>query len=169
MNPTGEIEVRRGTEDDLEALNELYNHYVVSSAVTFDVEQITREQREVWFRAFDTHGPHQLFVATRETELVGFACSKSFRQKAAYATSVETTIYLAPGEGGGGTGSRLYGALFEALASEDVHRAYAGITLPNDASVALHTRFTFRDVGTYAEVGRKFGRYHSVRWMEKAL
>jgi phosphinothricin acetyltransferase len=72
-------------------------------------------------------------------------------------------------QGRRGVGRALYDALFEALETEDVHRAYAGITLPNDASVGLHERFGFRPVGVFDEVGRKFGRYWSVGWYEKDL
>lgn len=66
-------------------------------------------------------------------------------------------------------GTALYTALFDALAGEDLHRAYAGVTQPNDASHRLHTRFGFRPIGTYGQVGRKFGRYWDVRWYEKEL
>lgn len=101
--------------------------------------------------------------------LLGYATSSSFRPKAAYAPSVEVTVYCAPHAAGRGVGTLLYKALFEALADEDVHRAYAGITQPNEASTRLHTRFGFRHIGTYTEVGRKFGRYWDVAWYQKDL
>ncbi|MEJ8648692.1 N-acetyltransferase family protein [Streptomyces sp. MS1.AVA.3] len=104
-----------------------------------------------------------------EGALLGYATSSSFRHKAAYAPSVEVTAYCAPHAVGRGIGTLLYTALFEALADEDVHRAYAGITQPNDASTRLHTRFGFRHIGTYTEVGRKFGRYWDVAWYQKDL
>jgi phosphinothricin acetyltransferase len=78
-------------------------------------------------------------------------------------------VYCAAEATGRGVGSSLYTALFAALADEDVHRAYAGVALPNDASIALHERHGFRVIGTYAEVGRKFGRYWDVRWFERPL
>lgn len=99
----------------------------------------------------------------------GYATSSAFRPKAAYAPSVEVTAYCAPHAVGRGIGTLLYTALFEALADEDVHRAYAGITQPNEASTRLHTRFGFRHIGTYTEVGRKFGRYWDVAWYQKDL
>ncbi|WP_407552258.1 N-acetyltransferase family protein [Streptomyces sp. Pv4-95] len=104
-----------------------------------------------------------------DSALLGYATSSAFRPKAAYATSVEVTVYCAPRAVGRGVGTLLYEALFEALAGEDVHRAYAGIALPNESSVRLHARFGFRHIGTYTEVGRKFGRYWDVAWYQKDL
>jgi phosphinothricin acetyltransferase len=82
---------------------------------------------------------------------------------------VETSVYLAPDAVGRGAGTRLYEKLFKALEGEDVHRAYAGIALPNPASVGLHERFGFKRAGHFTEQGRKFGRYWDVAWYEKAL
>jgi phosphinothricin acetyltransferase len=101
--------------------------------------------------------------------ILGYATSGPFRPKPAYATSVETTVYVAPDSGRRGIGTLLYKALFEALADEDLHRAYAGVAQPNDASTRLHERFGFRHVGTYREAGRKFGRWWDVAWYEKEL
>lgn len=102
-------------------------------------------------------------------EILGYATSSPYRAKRAYDTSVEVTVYVAPSAGRRGIGTLLYKALFEALADEDLHRAYAGIAQPNEASTRLHERFGFRYVGTYREVGRKFGRYWDVAWYEKDL
>ena len=79
-----------------------------------------------------------------------------------------TTIYCAPEAAGRGLGSRLYEGLFEALRGEDVHRYVAGYTMPNAASESLHRRFGFKVVGVFSEVGRKFGKYWDVCWMERA-
>jgi phosphinothricin acetyltransferase len=108
-------------------------------------------------------------VAVSDGRVIGYACSSRFRHKAAYETSVETSIYLAPESVGRGAGSRLYEELFETLEGDDVHRAYAGIALPNPASVALHERFGFKRVAHYTEQGRKFGRYWDVAWYERPL
>ena len=78
-------------------------------------------------------------------------------------------IYLDPAWVGRGIGARLYEDLFRVLANEDVHRAYAGITLPNDASAALHERFGFERVGLFEDVGRKLDRFWDVAWFEKRL
>ncbi|MGN5633773.1 N-acetyltransferase family protein [Streptomyces sp. AC154] len=176
-----EAQVRPGIEGDLEALTDIYNHYVRETALTFDTAPFTPGQRLPWLRSHPVDGPHRLLVAqdVRNVDapgaggpvprILGYATSSAFRPKAAYSTSVEVSVYCAPGAAGRGIGTLLYAALFEALAGEDLHRAYAGITQPNEASVRLHDRFGFRHLGTYAEVGRKFGRYWDVAWYEKHL
>ncbi|MEU9460424.1 GNAT family N-acetyltransferase [Streptomyces sp. WC2508] len=169
-----EVQVRPGIEGDLVALTDIYNHYVRETTVTFDTTPFTPEQRLPWLRSHSEDGPHRLLVAKAVRivgpfSILGYATSSAFRPKAAYSTSVEVSVYCAPWATGSGVGTLLYTALFEALAGEDVHRAYAGVTRPNDASVRLHERFGFRHVGTYAEVGRKFGTYWDVAWYEKRL
>ncbi|MEV8128868.1 N-acetyltransferase family protein [Streptomyces sp. NPDC085944] len=168
---TAEVQVRPGVEEDLKALTDLYNHYVRETPITFDTEPFTPEERRPWLLSHPEDGPHRLRVATDadSQEILGYATSGPYRAKPAYATSVETTVYVAPGAGGRGIGSLLYAALFDALAGEDLHRAYAGIAQPNEASQRLHARFGFRHVGTYREAGRKFGRYWDVAWYEKPL
>ncbi|MGI5376123.1 N-acetyltransferase family protein [Streptomyces sp. CA-251387] len=170
-----EVQVRPGVESDLAALTDIYNHYVRETPITFDTAVFTPEERRPWLLSHPEDGPHRLMVAAETgpgddpQRILGYATSSAFRPKPAYETSVEVTIYLAPHAGRRGVGTLLYKALFEALADEDVHRAYAGIAQPNEASVRLHERFGFRYVGTYREVGRKFGRYWDVAWYEKEL
>lgn len=171
--PSGrtEVQVRPGVEDDLNVLTALYNHYVRETPITFDTAVFAAEERRPWLLSHPEDGPYRLMVATEadSQEILGYATSSPYRPKPAYATSVETSVYVAPDAGGRGIGTLLYDALFEALADEDVHRAYAGIAQPNRASERLHARFGFRHVGTYREVGRKFGRYWDVAWHEKEL
>ncbi|MEU5315317.1 N-acetyltransferase family protein [Streptomyces sp. NPDC021056] len=171
MTERTEVQVRPGVEGDLRALTDIYNHYVRETPITFDTTVFTPEERRPWLLSHPEDGPYLLKVAADadSQEILGYATSSPFRAKPAYATSVEVTVYLAPHAGGRGIGTLLYKALFEALAAEDVHRAYAGIAQPNEASRRLHERFGFRHVGTYNEVGRKFGRYWDVAWYEKEL
>ncbi len=91
------------------------------------------------------------------------------RPKAAYDTPGATTIYCAQGREGKGIGSRLYAALFEAIAGEDIHRIVAGYALPNPATEALHRKFGFRQIGVFTANGRKFGKYWDVQWTERPL
>lgn len=162
------MDIRAGEERDLERINEIYNHYVRETPITFDIEENTMAMREEWFTHYATVGRHRLFVAD-DGGVLGYATASPFMPRRAYETSVTVSVYCDPEQRGKGIGSRLYTALFDALASEDVHRAYGGITQPNDASVALHRRFGFTQVAYFTEQGRKFGRYWDVAWFEKEL
>ena len=161
--------IRPGRIEDLPALTAIYNHWIRTSPVTFDIDEFSVAGRREWFSHYRETGPHRLLVAEVDGVAAAYATSSVLRPKPAYLTSVETTVYVSPEHLGQGLGRRLYRALFEALAGEDVHRAYAGIALPNDASLALHYDSGFTELGTYTEVGFKFGRYHDVVWLEKRL
>jgi phosphinothricin acetyltransferase len=163
------VHVRPAKEDDLTAINDIYNHYVEESHVTFDLEPTTMESRREWFGDYGDKGPHRLFVAVDDDQVIGFASSSAFKSRPGYSTSVETSVYVAAEHVGKGTGRRLYEKVFDALHGHDVHRAYAGIALPNPASIALHERFGFKRVALFTEPGRKFGRYWDVAWFEKPL
>jgi phosphinothricin acetyltransferase len=159
--------VRSASASDLPALTDIYNYYIANSTITFDLAPFTTDRRRAWFDAHATSGRHRLLVAEDEGTVVGYATSSAWRPKAAYDTTVESSVYCRADAVGRGVGSLLYGALFEALAAEDVHRAVAGIALPNPASIALHKRFGFREVGVFTQVGRKFGNYWDVAWFER--
>lgn len=164
-----EAEIRAPRPADLPTLTEIYNHYIVNTAITFDVQPFSVEERAAWFDLHQETGRYRLMVAQESGQVVGFASSGPFRVKRAYDTTVEMTIYCAPQATGRGLGTRLYAGLFKALEGEDIHRAVAGITLPNDASIALHKRFGFTEVGVFSENGRKLGRYWDVLWMERRM
>jgi len=163
------VNVRPATEDDLEAINDIYNHYVLETHITFDDEPVTMETRREWFSHYAVTGRHRLLVAADGETVIGFASSSRLRPKPGYLTSVETSIYLTPDATGRGAGGQLYAELFKAIDGEDLHRAYAGIALPNPASIALHEKFGFKRVALFTEQGRKFGRYWDVAWFEKPL
>lgn len=157
-----DVVIRRVEQGDLPALLDIYNHYVVHTPITFDLEPRTLAQRQEWLDQFVASGKYQCFTSVRGSQPIGWVCSTKFKEKEAYATSIETSIYVAPGEGGKGLGRRLYDTLFDALKGEDIHRAFGGITQPNEASVALHKSAGFEHIGTYREIGRKFGRFWDV-------
>ncbi len=163
------IVIRRGEVRDLPELTEIYNHYVRETAVTFDLEPFDPVSREMWFARFSSRGRYQVFVGEGDDGLLGYACSHTFRAKAAYDRTVETTVYLDPCATGKRLGTQLYARLFESLRETDVHLSAAGIALPNEASVALHRRFGFERVGVFREVGHKFGRAWDVEWWQKRL
>jgi phosphinothricin acetyltransferase len=161
--------VRRGTADDLPAINEIYNHYVRSTVITFETEPYSARRRQDWFEHYATTGRHQLFVAEQDGRVAGYVTSSPFHARPAYGTTVETSIYLHHERTGHGLGRALYEALFAALADTDVHRAMALIALPNEASVTLHERFGFTLAGVLDEVGFKLGRFVDVGYWSKPL
>ena len=117
------VDIRPATADDLGAVNDIYNQYVVETGHTFDIEPMTIDARRVWFTHYGASGRYRLLVAISEGKVIGYACSSRFRPKVGYETSVETSVYLAPEAVGRGAGSRLYEELFKALEGQDLHRA----------------------------------------------
>lgn len=159
--------IRRATADDLEGITRVYDQYIVDSHVSFDVEPWPRTRRLAWWDEHQGHPGLVVLVADVDGEVVGAAYSSWYRPKVAYERSVETSVVLAGEWVGRGLGRRIYGALMDELAAAGTHRAYAVVALPNDASVALHHRLGFRDVGVQDECGWKLGRYWSTLTLEK--
>jgi len=164
------FQIRPAIAGDLSALTDIYNHYVVNTAITFDLRPFAPEERRAWFEEHATTGRHRLVVAVDDDgALLGYATTSRWRPKAAYDTTVEASVYCHPGAVGRGCGTGLYGALFESISGEDVHRIVAGVSLPNPASIKLHERCGFRPVGVFPSVGRKFDKYWDVAWFERPL
>jgi len=117
------VHVRPAADGDLAAINDIYNHYVRESHVTFDLEPVALESRREWFSHYGDSGPHRVFVAVDDGSVIGFASSSEFKSRPGYATSVETSVYVTPEAVGRGAGSRLYDKVFHALDGQDIHRA----------------------------------------------
>jgi len=162
-----EIKVREAVEADLPALTEIYNYYVVNSAITFDVHPFTVEERRAWFLDHIGQPRHRLLVAEDASGLAGYATTSRWRVKRGYDTTVESTVYCRVDAAGRGVGSLLYRSLFAAIANSGVEQVVAGIALPNAASVALHERLGFRQVGVFTAVGWKFDRFWDVAWFQR--
>ena len=164
------LAIRAATLDDLPALTDIYNHYILHTPITFDVQTFTADERRAWFDDHHASGPHRMLIATDTAgACVGSATTSRWRPKPAYSATVESSVYCHPDAVGRGCGTALYAALFAALQHEDVHTIVAGLTLPNPASLALHGKFGFRPVGVFHAVGRKFDKYWDVAWFERPL
>jgi phosphinothricin acetyltransferase len=161
--------IRPASLADLPRITEIHNHYVQNTHITFDVRPFAPEQRVAWFNEHSDGGRHRLLVAEDGVKIFGYTATGSFRSKEAYETTVEVSVACAPESTAKGIGTRLYQALFPVLEQEDVRRVVAGIAQPNPASNALHERFGFKKIGAFTEVGRKFGKYWDVLWMEKPM
>jgi phosphinothricin acetyltransferase len=163
------VTIRPGREDDLPSLVEMYNHYVLDGYVSFDTEPATIESRREWFDAFSTTGPHRIFVAIGSAGVLGCATSRRYRTHPAFDQTVETGIFLAPGTRGQGLGTRLYTTLLQALEHQPVHLAVASVALPNDASVALHRKLGFEEVGIFREYALKHDTRISSLWFQRRI
>jgi len=167
---TPEFTIRSAVLDDLPRLTEIHNHYVTNTHITFDVRPFRPDERIPWFREHCDGRRYRLLVAEDfPLGIVGYATTGRFRAKSAYDTTVEVSVACHPNATGRGIGTALYRALFALIAQEDIHRVLAGIAQPNVASNALHQKFGFKPIGTFTAVGRKFGKYWDVVWMERPL
>ena len=161
------LTIRPASEADLPALREISNHYIEHSVTNFKTATLDAVGFDAWFGMFAESGPYRLLVAEEEGQILGYAATIEFNSRAAYSTSAAVSIYLHPEKCRAGVGTKLYTELFKLLEDSGLHRLYAGITVPNDASIALHTKMGFREAARYTEVGRKFGRWLDVVWMER--
>jgi phosphinothricin acetyltransferase len=144
----------------------VYAPVVEDTAISF--ETVPPSPDVLAQRVADTMPRYPWLVACG-AQVLGYAYGHQFAERAAYAWSVETSIYVRETARGQRVGSTLYRALFTLLAAQGYQQAYAGITLPNPASVGLHEALGFEHVGTYRDVGFKFERWHDVGWWQRPL
>jgi L-amino acid N-acyltransferase len=161
------VRARLATIDDLEATRAIYNLEVTESTVTFDLVPRTPEEQRVWLTA--RSGAHAVIVADDDGDVVGFASFSPYRDRPAYSTTVEDSVYIRRDQRGKGVGKLLLGELVTLATSHGFHSMIARIVGGHDASIALHTSLGFEVVGTEREVGRKFGRWLDVLVMQKLL
>ena len=161
------VEIGPGTKGDLPAIVAILNYTIVNSNATLTSQPVTVAERRDWFGQFSPTGPHRLLVARRGNQVQGYAASQPYREHAGFRETVEVSIALGITSRGQGVGTALYRALLGYLADEPVHVALAGIVLPNEASVALHRKLGFTEVGISHEYAIKNGQYLSSVWMER--
>jgi phosphinothricin acetyltransferase len=163
-----DILVRPASAGDMDAINGIYNHYILNTHITFDIEPWSIKKRLEWFSKFNGTS-YQLWVAEINGQVQAFAYTGQFRTKAAYDSSVESSIYAHHQLQIKGVGAAMYSKLLTNLAHFKIHRLYAVIALPNDVSIGLHKKLGFEQVAMLNEVGSKFGKKISVAMLEKRL
>lgn len=160
--------VRDASVRDAEAIAAIYNAYVLESTATFEVDPV--DAGEMARRIAAVRDASLPWLALERAGTVcGYAYASPWKPRAAYARSVETSIYLAADACGAGFGRRLYAALLDRLREAGLHVAIGGIALPNEACVRLHESFGFFPVGRFREVGRKRGRWVDVGYWQLRL
>lgn len=159
--------IRIASPTDAAAIQSIYAPMVDRTSISFELVPPTIE--EMAGRIEATLPAYPYLVAERDGKVVGYAYASQHRAREAYRWSVDVTVYIAPLMHRQGVGRALYGKLLEILEKQGFHAAYAGIALPNKASTGLHEALGFIHIGTYPEVGFKFGQWHSVGYWRKAL
>lgn len=160
-------EIRLATSRDAAQIAELYAPIVRDTIISFEVDPPT--EHEMRRRIEGTLEPFPWLVCERHGRLAGYAYAAWHAARAAYQWSVDVSVYVHEGERRTGVGRALYRSLFAILALQGFYNAYAGIALPNPASVSLHEALGFRPVGVYRGVGYKLGAWHDVGWWHLSL
>jgi L-amino acid N-acyltransferase YncA len=159
--------IRSASVDDAAACAAIYAPYVTGTAISFETEPPgAAEMAERIAAALDTHA---WVVLEDDGKVRGYAYGGPYKARAAYRWSCEVSVYVDHRRQGAGAGRQLYTALFERLVERGFRMAVAGMTLPNDASAGLHRSLGFEPVGTYRDIGFKFGAWHDVLWSQRPL
>jgi L-amino acid N-acyltransferase YncA len=159
--------IRRIELSDAEAVREIYAPFVSDGATSFETDAPDTPAIEQRIRELSGHYPWLVFEA--DAKVLGYAYACSHRARRAYQWCVEVSVYTHELARHCGVGRALYTSLFEILRRQGYVNVYAGITLPNPASIGLHESMGFVSVGVYPRIGFKFGKWHDVAWLQLRL
>ena len=159
--------LREATEADLGAILDIYNDAVLHSTATFDLEPRTWAEQQRWFQ--EHRPPYAIFMAAAGDTIFGWGSLSRFRPRPGYRFTAEDSIYVRQDFRGRGIGASLLELLIEAASRGRFHSVMALIDGDNAVSVRLHERLGFRHVGTFREVGFKFGRWLDVVHMQRMV
>ena len=159
--------LRLATVEDAEAIRSIYNVEVTTSTVTFDLEPRSLEVQRDWLAA--RSGAHSAIVAEEAGQVIGFASLSPWKDRPAYRTSVEDSVYVHREHQGKGVGRLLLARLLEIANESGFHAVFGRIVGGHEASIGLHQALGFDVIGVEREVGRKFGRWLDVVVVEKLL
>jgi len=159
--------LRLATRDDAAAVADIYRPIVASTPISFEVEP--PDTQEMGRRIDEALAGHAWLICEHRGEVVGYAYAGRHAARAAYQWSVNTSVYVHSAYQRRGIGRGLYTSLFRILVAQGFVSAYAGITLPNTSSIALHESAGFESVGVYRNAGYKLGKWYGVGWWQRAL
>jgi phosphinothricin acetyltransferase len=161
------VHVRPATAADLDAVNAIYNHYVLASTCTFQTVPSTPEERLAWFEAHDA--THPVTVAVSGGEVIGWGALSVYNRREAYGRTVEDSVYVRHDLHRRGAGRALLADLLERARALGHHTVVAGIAADQPASIALHEAFGFVEKGRLAELGHKLGRWVDVLYLQRMI
>ncbi|MDR6904562.1 phosphinothricin acetyltransferase [Agromyces sp. 3263] len=162
--------IRDAVLADMPAVREIYNYYVANSTVTFDEDAMTLKEWKAKFAYLDKLGMPFLVAESPSGQLLGYALVAPWKQKRAYRYTVENSIYLGPAAAGKGLGRALLAELIDRSKAAGLKEIIAVIADQGaDASIALHERFGFQEIGRMGRVGFKFDRWLGTVLLQKSL
>jgi L-amino acid N-acyltransferase YncA len=159
--------IRVATPDDAQQVLEIYAPFCAATPVSFETEAPSLE--EMRRRIETTLEFFPWLIAEEAGRVLGYAYASRHRERAAYRWAADVSVYVREDTRGKGVGRALYTSLFAVLRLQGIHNILAGISLPNDASVALHEAMGLRPLGIYEAIGFKCGAWHDVGWWQYAL
>lgn len=148
--------IRSLQPEDIPAITNIYNHYITTTTITFEEQEVTAEQMSQRAAAISEKYPY--LVAISGNKLIGYAYAHLWKEKSAYSTTLETTVYLSPASLHSGTGTALMQELIKQCKQKGIHSLIACITADNELSCKFHEKLGFTQVSRFNEVGRKFGK-----------
>ncbi len=160
-------QIRLARVSDAAEIQAIYAPIVQNTVISFELEVPTVAEIAQRLEKYLEFAPW--LVLEQDGEIWGYVYASRYRERAAYQWSVDVSAYVHEKARGKGVGTALYSALFKLLELQGFHQAFAGITLPNPASVGLHESLGFRPIGIYRSVGYKRGSWHDVGWWQKTL
>ena len=166
-HPVEEVHIRRATNDDAEAIRSIYNYEVENETSTFDLVPRSLDDQLAWQNA--RQGAFCVYVAELNGQVVGFGALSPYKERAAYRTSVEDSVYVRRDMGRRGVGTAILDHLLDTAAESGFHAVMARITTLSFGSIALHERLGFAMVGVEREIGRKFNKWLDVAVMQCLL
>jgi L-amino acid N-acyltransferase YncA len=161
------MEIRLAELADAEGIRDIYNREVTGSTVTFDLVPRSLAEQQTWLA--ERSGAHAVIVAVEGDEVIGFASLSPYRDRPAYNSTVEDSVYVHPGHQGAGVGRALLEHLVKLATQHGFHTVIARVVGGHEASIALHRSVGFEEVGVEREVGRKFHQWLDVVVMQRML
>jgi len=163
----GSYKIRPVKAADAKQILAVYTPFIEKTCITFETEVPTLQAFGARVEGILSAYPY--LVCEAGGRIVGYAYASKHNERGAYRYSANVSVYIEEAFQGKGIGRALYTELFNLMRERGLYTAYAGITVPNEKSVALHAAFGFVPVGTFHKAGFKHGEWHDVMWMEKAL
>lgn len=154
--------IREVNAKDAEEMTDIYNYFIRETVITFEEEEISSNDMLSRIEKIARDGFPWFVALDQKNKLIGYAYATKWRERFAYRYSVEVAVYLDPAAQGNGVGSEMFSVLLKSLKSIGIKRALGAITIPNEASIALHEKFGFKKVAHFDKVGLKFGQWLDV-------